>query len=543
MEEIIDRRVALALRKQASEQAAAAALGPHVDVSPTQRQSSVASMEALARGSSKILKDNQRHPVDDIIGRAPCELVTPVKNKLIVVAYGVVEQPMQGQTLMVWLIVVAYGVEIPARGYAKVGVDRVVNSWDDLELEIPGDGGEKNLGEAIDGWILWPKHYIRVTQPNPPTLGSSPQGSRARSRKPSARAPSPLPNRDPSMSPVPERDPSMSPPPPPMKKRSVPPPPPKKKQKKQKEKQPKKKLPYDMTNEELMTAKQKQEPPLDMRKLRSFIRSKEAEQTKQLEKPPLSDNKADTNLTIAQLRGEDHIPTHPVPTKWKYEYGKPLVLLQLVKWLPTKMYKLHKWYMEATAQGFAMIEVQIGDEHYFHGDDIINVLLEELYFLFNQDAIDKMEIQTCWRNRYYDIGFMDPQVIHEANLRDKPNRTLKNIYKFLDKQHYKKFILLSYNFKFHWILIVVMPNMSFVYVFDSLRKKEEEYTNIIDTMNKSMGSIPSNSRGKDKLFDTEVFRAIQEQLCGFLLDEVINPAGECHNDGSNLQHRQNSGSE
>lgn len=43
------------------------------------------------------------------------ELVTPMKNKLIVVAYGVVEQPTQGQTLQ--------DVEILARGYTKVMVD------------------------------------------------------------------------------------------------------------------------------------------------------------------------------------------------------------------------------------------------------------------------------------------------------------------------------------------------------------------------------------------------------------------------------------
>ena len=62
-------------------------------------------------------------------------------------------------------------MEIPARDYAKVGVDRVVDGWDDLKLEIPRGDGEKNLGEAIHGWILWPKCYIRIAQPNPPDLG------------------------------------------------------------------------------------------------------------------------------------------------------------------------------------------------------------------------------------------------------------------------------------------------------------------------------------------------------------------------------------
>nr|TKW33684.1 hypothetical protein SEVIR_2G255600v2 [Setaria viridis] len=191
MAETIDQRVALALSKYFSEQAAATASGPHVDVSPTQCRSSVAFTEAAAGGSTKIIEE--RHPMDDITGIAPCELVTPVRNKLIVVAYGVAEQPMQGQTI--------HGVEIQAR-YVKVGVDRVADGWEDLELEITGGDGKRNLGEAIHGWIQWPKRYISITTPNPPTLGSSPQGSRARSPTPSARAPSARPDRSPSMSPV-----------------------------------------------------------------------------------------------------------------------------------------------------------------------------------------------------------------------------------------------------------------------------------------------------------------------------------------------------
>lgn len=33
---------------------------------------------------------------------------------------------------------------------------------------------------------------------------------------------------------------------------------------------------------------------------------------------------------------------------------------------------------------------------------------------------------------------------------------------------------------------------------------------------------------KDELIETERVRAIQEAMCGFLLDEVINPNGEFH---------------
>ena len=35
---------------------------------------------------------------------------------------------------------------------------------------------------------------------------------------------------------------------------------------------------------------------------------------------------------------------------------------------------------------------------------------------------------------------------------------------------------------------------------------------------------------KENLIEPETIRAIQEALCGFLLDEVINPKGEFHSD-------------
>ena len=37
-------------------------------------------------------------------------------------------------------------------------------------------------------------------------------------------------------------------------------------------------------------------------------------------------------------------------------------------------------------------------------------------------------------------------------------------------------------------------------------------------------------RLKKNLIEPERIRAIQEALCGFLLDEVINPKGEFHSD-------------
>ena len=75
----------------------------------------------------------------------------------------------------------------------------------------------------------------------------------------------------------------------------------------------------------------------------------------------------ETGLTPAQLRGEDHIPTHEGAGKCPYQPGRPLVWPELVKRLPTRMFALHEWYLKTTANGIIYLEVRIDDHHYLHG--------------------------------------------------------------------------------------------------------------------------------------------------------------------------------
>ena len=75
----------------------------------------------------------------------------------------------------------------------------------------------------------------------------------------------------------------------------------------------------------------------------------------------------ETCLTPAQLRGEDHIQVHEGAGRSPYEVGKPLLWPELLKHLPTRMYALHKWYMQTSATGTLFLEVRIEDQHYFRG--------------------------------------------------------------------------------------------------------------------------------------------------------------------------------
>ena len=80
---------------------------------------------------------------------------------------------------------------------------------------------------------------------------------------------------------------------------------------------------------------------------------------------------------------------------FKFEHGEPLVRPEELPHLPTMMRRLHDWYLEASKQGSNYIIAGIKDEHFFNGDQEIFIEFEELFQLYNQDAIDK-SIVSCY---------------------------------------------------------------------------------------------------------------------------------------------------
>ena len=58
-----------------------------------------------------------------------------------------------------------------------------------------------------------------------------------------------------------------------------------------------------------------------------------------------------------------------------------------------------------------------------------------------------MCLTTMRRKGRDTVGFMDPVVINEEQVKNQPRTTTDAIYKVLSLQHYKDVILLPYNFK------------------------------------------------------------------------------------------------
>ena len=73
----------------------------------------------------------------------------------------------------------------------------------------------------------------------------------------------------------------------------------------------------------------------------------------------------------------------------QYRYGHPLVTREEEKDLPTKMRRVHNWYMKATANSDNWITMEVRNEHHGYGERIILIEFVELFQLFQLRALDK----------------------------------------------------------------------------------------------------------------------------------------------------------
>ena len=81
--------------------------------------------------------------------------------------------------------------------------------------------------------------------------------------------------------------------------------------------------------------------------------------------------------------------------KRKYARGQPLVKPEEVKNLPTRMYQLHRWYMNITKNSNReSLMVNVKHEHYYD-EKALAIEYPELFQLYNQDALNK-SIVSCY---------------------------------------------------------------------------------------------------------------------------------------------------
>ena len=81
--------------------------------------------------------------------------------------------------------------------------------------------------------------------------------------------------------------------------------------------------------------------------------------------------------------------------EFRFQYGQPLVKPDYPR-LTTMMRRLHEWYMERCRQsGRHTLMMTIKEERDLIGMDILNIVFDELFQLYNQKALDKTLV-TCY---------------------------------------------------------------------------------------------------------------------------------------------------
>nr|CAE02208.2 OSJNBa0095H06.15 [Oryza sativa Japonica Group]CAE05431.2 OSJNBa0059H15.1 [Oryza sativa Japonica Group] len=430
---------------------------------------------------------------------------------------------------------------IPA-GYSRVKVELVEAVYEDLELDYPGGDGETHLRDTSHTIILWRK---RSRQAPPPASTRATKKAKVDTTK----------NKEP---------------------------------------------PYGCSQEELdayvagEVKRQLKSRSLEKKihidpSMKNFFKGMSTTNKEALK---LSDydrtlRKAyyKKSKPVPQLGEQPHqvVGGAPIPkaeVAYKFELSKPLVRPEQLQSLPTQMYKFHARYMEMSANGREMFGARIRNPDFLQGEDVLWIHFKDVFDLYHRDALDVsllsawilMEIQRARQRGFYDTGFIVPRKINTEMLDKYEKDTEDNLVHLLTQQHFKTFILLPYNTE--------------VTVYDSMNKKEKVFDKVFQLIDRAWDRFRQLVRGtwkeklgrrfhflcakqdkgtnlcgyyvceyahclsnqiyttreldrihmREKLPHKDFIMAVQEQLMGFINEEVLNPDDEFYYDGSIIRN-------
>ncbi|KAK1662679.1 hypothetical protein QYE76_050838 [Lolium multiflorum] len=164
------------------------------------------------------------------------------------------------------------------------------------------------------------------------------------------------------------------------------------------------------------------------------------------------------DVTVEELMAAaDIVPTADIVPQ--FVYGADLVSKEQLHKLPTHMRNLHQWYLDACKENIRFIVAHIPREYYYRKEEI-HIEINELWQLFNLDALDKslmscyclLKISECKSHNIINIGFVDPDKVNVQTVKYNKEETGGN--------------LLS----FHWILLDIKVDKGIVEVRDPLSR-------------------------------------------------------------------------
>ncbi|KAK1620243.1 hypothetical protein QYE76_025760 [Lolium multiflorum] len=100
------------------------------------------------------------------------------------------------------------------------------------------------------------------------------------------------------------------------------------------------------------------------------------------------------DVTVEELlsAADTAVPTADIAPK--FVYGADLVSTEQLLKLPTHMRNLHQWYLDACKENIRFIVASIPWEYYYRKEEI-HIEMNELWQLFNLDALDK-SLMSCY---------------------------------------------------------------------------------------------------------------------------------------------------
>ncbi|KAK1680005.1 hypothetical protein QYE76_040853 [Lolium multiflorum] len=334
-----------------------------------QRDSSVADSEVAP--PLKMIDGGPGDPMDGIKEQTPCDLHDVFRNVSVKVAVGYVLPAFgaEGEPAT-W-----HGNEIPA-GYARVGVDSVVPSWETLQLDIPGapepytekqkayatsflnTPSQYDLHEKKDDYT---RHLARVIDDKAKKKKEDDEAKKKEDGK------------------AKEKDSASTSKSSAGKKTSAPLKAPKQTTKGKKRKE------VSQLGEQ---AKQSI-PALKVFDVPKLYRE-HGEGFNMEEAEALA---ASMSCTVEELLSAADVALPFADIAPTFVYGADLVRERLHK-MPTHMRNLHQWYLDACKENQRYIVAKIPREYYYRKEEI-HIEMNELWQLFNLEALDK-SLMSCY---------------------------------------------------------------------------------------------------------------------------------------------------
>jgi hypothetical protein len=103
---------------------------------------------------------------------------------------------------------------------------------------------------------------------------------------------------------------------------------------------------------------------------------------------------AQMGCTVEELLGSQDGALPIADIAPKFVYGADLVSREQLHKLPTHMRNLHQWYLDACKENIMYIVASIRWEYYYRKEEI-HIEMNELWQLFNLDALDK-SLMSCY---------------------------------------------------------------------------------------------------------------------------------------------------